>query len=77
MSAELEALGAKISGALLGAVTDVKVAYGELTLTVVRDRWLEVAAHLRKKDRKQIETFKRKKTQKEQKKKNTQQKPNK
>ncbi|KAF0213448.1 MAG: hypothetical protein FD172_581 [Methylocystaceae bacterium] len=47
MSAELEALGAKISGALVGAVTDVKVAYGELTLTVVRDRWLEVAAHLR------------------------------
>ncbi|MFZ3178948.1 MAG: NADH-quinone oxidoreductase subunit C [Methylocystis silviterrae] len=47
MSAELEALGAKISGALLGAVTEVKVAYGELTLTVMRERWLEVAAHLR------------------------------
>ena len=47
MSGELEALGAKIGGALPGAVTDVKVAYGELTLTIARDRWLEVATHLR------------------------------
>ena len=37
MSGELEALGAKIGGALPGAVTDVKVAYGELTLTIARD----------------------------------------
>ena len=47
MSGELEALGTKIGGALPGAVTDVKVAYGELTLTIARDRWLEVATHLR------------------------------
>ena len=47
MSGELEALGAKIGGALPGAVTDVKVVYGELTLTIARDRWLEVATHLR------------------------------
>ena len=47
MSGELEALGARISSALPGAVTAVKVAYDELTLTIVRDRWLEVATHLR------------------------------
>jgi len=47
MTAELEALGAKISAALPGAVTQVKLAFGELTLTVVRDRWLDVATHLR------------------------------
>jgi NADH-quinone oxidoreductase subunit C len=46
MSAELEALGARVSGALLGAVTAVKVAFGELTLDVARERWLEVATHL-------------------------------
>lgn len=47
MTAELETLGARISGALPGAVTDVKIAYGELTLTVARDRWIETAAYLR------------------------------
>lgn len=47
MTAELEALGAKIGGALTGAVTEVKVAFGELTLTVARERWLEVATYLR------------------------------
>jgi NADH-quinone oxidoreductase subunit C len=47
MSAELEALGAKISAAVPGAVSAVKLAFGELTLTVVRDRWLDVAKHLR------------------------------
>ncbi len=47
MSAELEALGAKVSAALPGAVSAVKVAFGELTLIVVRERWLEVAKHLR------------------------------
>jgi len=47
MSAELEALGAKIGDALPGAVTEVKVAYGELTLTIARERWLDVAKHLR------------------------------
>ncbi len=47
MSAELEALGAKISAALPGAVSAVKLAFGELTLMVVRERWIEVARHLR------------------------------
>lgn len=46
MSAELEALGARVSGALPGAVTEVKVAYGELTLTIARDRWIEAATYL-------------------------------
>jgi NADH-quinone oxidoreductase subunit C len=43
----LEALGAKVGGALPGAVTNVKVAHGELTLTIARERWLEVAMLLR------------------------------
>ncbi|KAF2992413.1 NADH-quinone oxidoreductase subunit C [Methylocystis sp. MJC1] len=47
MSAELEALGARVSGALPGAVTEVKLAYGELTLTIARDRWIDVATYLR------------------------------
>ncbi len=46
MSAELEALGARISGALPGAVRAVKVAFGELALTVARERWFDVAKHL-------------------------------
>ncbi|MCX7900243.1 MAG: NADH-quinone oxidoreductase subunit C [Methylocystis sp.] len=48
MSAELEALGANIGSALPGAITAVKVAHGELTLTVARDRWLDVAQHLQR-----------------------------
>jgi NADH-quinone oxidoreductase subunit C len=47
MVARLEALGANISGALPGAVSEVKIAFGELTLTVARERWLVVAKHLR------------------------------
>ncbi len=47
MSSELESLGAKIAGATGGAITDVKVAFGELTLTVARDKWLDVAKTLR------------------------------
>ncbi len=47
MVGELEALGARVSGALPGAVTDVKVAYGELTLTIARDRWVDVVTYLR------------------------------
>ena len=47
MSAELETLGARIGGALPGAVTQVKVAHGELTLMVARDRWIDVATYLR------------------------------
>ena len=46
MSGELEALGARISDALPGAVTDVKVAFGELTLTIARERWRDTAAYL-------------------------------
>ena len=48
MSGELEALGARISDALPGAVTDVKVAFGELTLTIARERWRDTAAYLQK-----------------------------
>ena len=48
MSGELEALGARISDALPGAVTDVKVAFGELTLTIARERWCDTAAYLQK-----------------------------
>ncbi|HXY58774.1 MAG TPA: NADH-quinone oxidoreductase subunit C [Methylocystis sp.] len=47
MSSELEALGAKVAAAVPGAVTDVKVAFGELTLTLARDKWLETAKFLR------------------------------
>jgi NADH-quinone oxidoreductase subunit C len=47
MSAELETLGARISGALPGAVTEVKIAFGELTLIVARERWIETATYLR------------------------------
>jgi NADH-quinone oxidoreductase subunit C len=47
MDAELEALGAKIAAAVPGAVTDVKLAFGELTVTVARDKWLETATFLR------------------------------
>ncbi len=47
MTAELEALGSKVSGALPGAVTATKIAFGELTLTIARDRWFDVAKYLR------------------------------
>jgi len=47
MSGELEALGATISSQLSGAISDVVVAFDELTLNVRRDRWLEVATYLR------------------------------
>ena len=47
MVAQLHDLGAKVAAALPGAVTDVKVAFGELTLAVVRDRWLDVVKTLR------------------------------
>lgn len=47
MDAQLEALGAKIAAAVPGAITDVKLAFGELTLTVARDKWLETARYLR------------------------------
>jgi NADH-quinone oxidoreductase subunit C len=47
MSGELEALGATISSQLSGAISDVVVAFDELTLNVRRDRWLEVVTYLR------------------------------
>ncbi len=47
MVAQLHDLGAKVAAALPGAVTDVKVAFGELTLAVARDRWLDVVKTLR------------------------------
>jgi NADH-quinone oxidoreductase subunit C len=47
MTAELEALGAKVNAAVEGAVEATKLAFGELTLTVKRDRWLDVAKYLR------------------------------
>ncbi|QGM45221.1 NADH-quinone oxidoreductase subunit C [Methylocystis heyeri] len=47
MVAELKDLGAKVVAALPGAINEVKLAYGELTLTVARERWLDVAKTLR------------------------------
>jgi NADH-quinone oxidoreductase subunit C len=47
MVAQLQDLGAKIAAALPGAVTGVKVAFGELTLTIARERWLDVVKMLR------------------------------
>jgi NADH-quinone oxidoreductase subunit C len=46
MTAELQALGEKVSAAVAGAVEEAKIAFGELTLTVKRDRWLDVARFL-------------------------------
>jgi NADH-quinone oxidoreductase subunit C len=50
MNAEVEALkeiGAQVAAALPGAVGEVTVAFGELTIIVERARWLDVARHLR------------------------------
>ncbi len=47
MVAQLQELGAKIAAAQPGAVTDVKVAFGELTLTLTRERWFDVVKMLR------------------------------
>jgi NADH-quinone oxidoreductase subunit C len=46
MDPQLQTLGAQVAAAVPGAITDVKVAYGELTLTVARERWLETAGLL-------------------------------
>ena len=46
MDSELKTLGDAISAALPGAVTKVDVAFGELTLEVERERWVEVFRHL-------------------------------
>jgi NADH-quinone oxidoreductase subunit C len=46
MDAQLQALGAQIAAAFPGAI-DVKTAFGELTLIVARERWIDVARLLR------------------------------
>jgi len=47
MDSELKAHGDAISAALPGAIANVAVAFGELTLEVARDRWVETVKHLR------------------------------
>lgn len=47
MDSDLKSLGDAIAAALPGAVSDVVVAFGELTLVVERERWLDVLTHLR------------------------------
>ena len=47
MDSDLKSLGDAVASALPGAVTEVSVAYGELTLEVAPGRWLDVFAHLR------------------------------
>jgi NADH-quinone oxidoreductase subunit C len=44
---DVKSAGEAIAAALSGAVTDISDAYGELTLTVERDRWVDIAGHLR------------------------------
>ena len=44
---DVKSAGEAIAAALPGAVTDVSDAYGELTLTVETERWVDVARHLR------------------------------
>jgi NADH-quinone oxidoreductase subunit C len=43
----LEELGVQIAAAAPGAVLEARVAWGELTLIVERQRWLDVVKHLR------------------------------
>jgi NADH-quinone oxidoreductase subunit C len=47
METDLKSLGDAVASAVPGAVLAVSDAYGELTLEVARDRWLDVFAHLR------------------------------
>jgi NADH-quinone oxidoreductase subunit C len=47
MSETLTTLGETISAALPGAILETKVAFGELTLTVPRERWVETVTFLR------------------------------
>ncbi|MFO1114531.1 MAG: NADH-quinone oxidoreductase subunit C [Beijerinckiaceae bacterium] len=47
MDSDLKTLGDAIASALPGAVTEVSVAYGELTLEVAAGRWIETLTHLR------------------------------
>jgi NADH-quinone oxidoreductase subunit C len=44
---DVKSAGEAIAGALSGAVTDISDAYGELTLTVETQRWVDVARYLR------------------------------
>jgi NADH-quinone oxidoreductase subunit C len=44
---DVKSAGQAIAAAMSGAVSDVADAYGELTLTVVTERWVEVARYLR------------------------------
>jgi NADH-quinone oxidoreductase subunit C len=44
---DLKPLGEAIAAALPGAVTQSSTAFGELTLTIAPDRWLDVARYLR------------------------------
>jgi NADH-quinone oxidoreductase subunit C len=43
---DVKSAGEAIAAALPGAVTGLSDAYGELTLTVETDRWVDVARHL-------------------------------
>ncbi|GAC1547359.1 MAG: NADH-quinone oxidoreductase subunit C [Beijerinckiaceae bacterium] len=45
--ADLKSAGEAIAAALPGAVKETSTAFGELTLTVATDRWVDVARHLR------------------------------
>ncbi len=47
METDLKSLGDAVASAVPGAVLAVSDAYGELTLEVARERWLDVFAHLR------------------------------
>ncbi len=47
MLAQLNDLAAKITAAQPGAIIETNLAYGELTLTIARDRWLDVVKTLR------------------------------
>jgi len=47
MDSDLKTLGDAIAAALPGAVTEVSVAYGELTLEIAPGRWVEALTHLR------------------------------
>jgi NADH-quinone oxidoreductase subunit C len=46
MDSELKTLGDAISAALPGAIGKVVVEFGELTLEVARDRWVETVKYL-------------------------------
>ncbi|MDE2364676.1 MAG: NADH-quinone oxidoreductase subunit C [Hyphomicrobiales bacterium] len=47
MESDLKSLGDAVAAALPGAVANATVAYGELTLEVPVERWVETMTHLR------------------------------